>query len=354
MDNGMRVSQGQMKTDAVNTTLGLNGPIYEVFFRRWSADNRIVTPMTTIKNHMIPGVRQYSGSVFRRPSTGSLTYWARAGLTFFTLEDAARASFYEPVHGEQTTDRTFVTGALGAAIQRQLNTDLSASVAADVAAEPPNAQSLYIAVQRPGTKAWRSGNPGLKASVRASLRGVVAGYGATLEASAGHVWDYINVAGTTAGGRNYWTFENVDAVLLSVGLKGNWRYLQLAAGYTWANRDPGNRPLAEVPPLYLTYTLRSPRVGKGWAYWRHAYNDAQTRVDEALLEQPTESWNRFDAGIVYDIHPVRLSLEVENVFDELYTQHMSYLRSAFATGVRVYEPGRVIRFNVTLAATGLQ
>ena len=33
-------------------------------------------------------------------------------------------------------------------------------------------------------------------------------------------------------------------------------------------------------------------------------------------------------------------LGVRNVFDELYVEHLAYLRDPFATGTRVPEPGR--------------
>ena len=351
MDNGLRLSMGQMRTDAANTTVGLTGSMYEAFYRRWNADNQIRTPKQSIDNHMMPGVNQLLASVFHGPRAGSLTYWGRLGFTYFTIEDTDRSSFYEAVHGAQSTHRTFLTWAAGVSAHKPVVSQVTGTVSADVTSEPPAAQSMYIAVERPPGKAWRAGHPGLRAPVRASLRGTLAGGGMSLEASAAYVWDYVNLNGATVDSQTYWTYANVDAVLLSVGLQADWRYLQLAAGYTWANRYPDDTPLAEVPPLYVTYTLRSPSIGRGWLYWRHMYNDAQHRVDLEIDEVPTDSWNRFDAGIVYDVHSLRLSLEVENIFDELYTQHLSYLRSPFASGVRVYEPGRSVRFNVVMFAS---
>jgi len=44
---------------------------------------------------------------------------------------------------------------------------------------------------------------------------------------------------------------------------------------------------------------------------------------------------------------VNLALEVENVTDALYTHHLSYLRDPFAAGLRVWEPGRIVRLTAS-------
>ena len=102
----------------------------------------------------------------------------------------------------------------------------------------------------------------------------------------------------------------------------------------------------EIPPFSLRYTAKSPTVSGLSGYVRHTYNDAQTRVDEDLQEAPTTSWHRVDLGVTYRLKDVRLALEVNNLTDELYYQHMSYLRNPYSSGARLYEPGRTVYLNL--------
>jgi len=43
---------------------------------------------------------------------------------------------------------------------------------------------------------------------------------------------------------------------------------------------------------------------------------------------------------------MRAGLDIENLTDELYHQHLSYLRNPYSAGVTVNEPGRTIRLSV--------
>ena len=53
--------------------------------------------------------------------------------------------------------------------------------------------------------------------------------------------------------------------------------------------------------------------------------------------------------LIEDVHSLKLiSLEVENITNTLYYQHLSYLRDPFASGSRVYEPGTTVRLNFRL------
>ncbi len=81
---------------------------------------------------------------------------------------------------------------------------------------------------------------------------------------------------------------------------------------------------------------------------RHTYNDAQTRIDENFNESPTASWHHVDLGLTYRMQQMRFALELNNLTDELYHQHMSYLRNPYSSGAKVYEPGRTITLNVLL------
>lgn len=353
MDNRLRQSTMLMSTDATNLTLGLVGPHYELFYRRWYADNIIASPSMTIRNDLIPDVRQLSASLYYDRSTAGILYWVRGGLSRFSMHEQEREAFFEPLYGDLATTRTFVNLGLGAALRRQMSDQLSGVLTLDVAAEPPSAQALYIAVQRMMTKPWWSGNPGLDQPVRVSLRGKVRYRKIALELSGGHVWNYADMISRTVGTRAYQTYDNFNMQYVSAHLNAQWNWVAVSTGYTYAERTATHTPLAEIPPFFVSYTLTSPLVGKSQVYWRQTYNDAQTRVDRLLTEIPTTSWHRVDIGASYLFGQVKLSMEVENLFDKLYSQHLSYLRDPFASGVRVYEPGRTVRLNLIVLATKL-
>ncbi len=347
MDNGLRRSNMSMYTDATNLTVGATGPFYDIFYRRWDADNRIITPTTTINNHLMPAVQHWNAAAIYEDLYKNIRYWGRFGIGVLS-HDEARSAFFEPLYGEVESKRVFAHGAAGGSWQFVQREDVQGKLVADVIIDPPSAQSMFITVQRPMGKPWWSGNPDLNAPIRGSLRSEIRSYGAGVELSASYVWDYVNLVGRSAGatGQNYFTYDNVDALLLSVSVNGSWRYLDTHAGYTRASVEPSGHPLSEVPPLYVSYIVKSPQVYGAVAWLRHEYNDAQTRIDESLREFPSRAWHRFDLGVNYAAGPLVFGLEAVNLFDELYARHMSYARNPYSAGTSVYEPGRTLRLNV--------
>ncbi len=47
-----------------------------------------------------------------------------------------------------------------------------------------------------------------------------------------------------------------------------------------------------------------------------------------------------------ELQHTRFKLEIVNLFDAHYYQHLSYQRDPFAAGLHVYEPGRMVRLSV--------
>lgn len=348
MDAGLREGLMAMQTDATNLTLGLTGDSYDVYYRRWNADNEIVTPMTSISNHLMPDVNLLSGALYYQEAQDNTVVWGRLGLAYHFIEDKDRIDFHQVAHANAKDHRTHVTFSLGGRYLYRLSRDLSGTLTADIISEPPPSENLYIAVERPMGKAWWAGNPTLRAPIRFSTRSEIQSHGASLELYGTHVWDYVNLVGRLVGTRTYRTYENVDAVFLGFNLTGNWQYLDLTAGYTWASTTTDDSALVEIPPLSAAYTLKSPHYRGLSGYLRHTWNDAQTRVDASLNETPTPSWHRLDIGATFRISTVRLALEVNNLTNELYYQHLSYLRNPYSSGMRVFEPGRTVRLNAIL------
>lgn len=134
--------------------------------------------------------------------------------------------------------------------------------------------------------------------------------------------------------------------MLGFNFEAGWKYLNVNAVYTYAQNKTNDSPLAEIPPFKITSTISSPEFSGLSGFVKHTYTDSQNRVDLNLSESSTPSWNKIDLGISYLYQTVRITLEAENITNELYYQHLSYMRDPFASGAKVFEPGRTIRLSV--------
>ena len=346
MDNGLRVSTMSMVTDASNTTVGLTGGFYEAYYRHWNADNRIITPMATIENHLMPDVTVIGGALQKSYSSLHWGASAKAGAIYHRMGDDARLDFYKPLYPDAKQTRLIPTFGFTGFYKSLLANKIIGVLTAEIASDAPATENMYITVRKPMGKPNWMGNPTLDQPVKAGLRGSLAYRGASIELFATQVWNYINFIAATAGTTKYMTYDNIDAVLTGANISGQWKYLDLSAFYTWANNSTNDSAMAEIPPLMVMTTLKSPNYRGLKGQLRHTFADAQTRIDESLGEQSSPSWHRLDANVSYAIGALRLVMDVENITDELYHQHMSYLRDPYAAGVQLYEPGRTFRFTV--------
>lgn len=347
MDNGLRVSNMSMVTDATNFTVGATGSFYEVYYRNWDADNNITTPMTSIENHLIPNVSVASAALQKQIDKPHWGISGKAGLMYHKMGDAERLAFFKALYPDAEDSRLLPTFGLNAYFKTMLSKEVLGVVSAELASDAPATENMYITVQKPMGKPYWLGNPTMDAPLKAGMRARAMYKGAALEFFATHIWNYVNFTKASAGMVNYMTYDNIDAVLTGFNFTGEWKYVDLNASYAWAENKTGDSPLSEIPPLTVTTTLKSPSYKGLKAQLRHTYADAQTRIDESLDESTTPAWNRFDLGVSYKSRGIRFALEVENLTDELYYRHMSYLRNPYASGVTLYEPGRTFRFTMT-------
>ncbi|MCP4549804.1 MAG: TonB-dependent receptor [bacterium] len=352
MDSELRNKPMLMVSDADNLTAGITGENYEIFYRNWDIENFFDNPMMHIDNHMIPNLRLFSATVNKHfhPEPG-VELGVRLGVQRQWLGDTQRLSFHKALHADAEDQRWFVPFGLMASKVKSLGNDLVAGLQADLGSEPPHPRDLYIAVQKPMNKPWWSGNPELKAPMRGTVRARLNGMGAKLEVYATRIWDYANLCSTSipldGGSRAYMSFENIEAGLVGVNLTYERRYLDLRATYTIGKNISEDRPLAEVQPFTLETTVKAPHW-RGFGLWlRHVYADKQTRVDTSLSETATPSWYRYDMGLSWRSERVALNLEIENLADEEYSQHLSYQRDPFAAKMRVLAPGRQLRLAVS-------
>ncbi|MBT8377951.1 MAG: hypothetical protein KJN64_01835 [Ignavibacteria bacterium] len=348
MTNQLRVSTGNMESDAKNLTIGAIGNFYEVFFRNWNIDNVIATPMTTINNNMLPNVNMYSVSLFKKIDFSKLSISGRAGVVHHSVENDERLNFYKTLYPDAESSRWFPTVGLSASYSTIFAEVWNVAGLIEAATEAPETEYLFIAVQKPMTKPNWSGNPKLNQPVRTTLRGSIGYNFFNFEAFATRVWNYVNLKKAVVETKPYTTYENVDAFMLGFNFSFYWRFIEMIAGYTNAQNTTNNTPLSEIPPLSISTKLTSPAIYNTVVYVKHTYNNAQLRVDETLNETTTPAWNKFDVGTVYNAGSFLISLEIENLTNTLYYQHLSYLRDPFSSGNRVYEPGTTVRFNFRL------
>jgi len=349
MTNQLRVSTGTMESDAKNLTIGAIGNFYEVFFRNWNIDNVIATPMTTINNNMLPDVSMYSASLFRKIDLEKISISGRVGIAHHNIGSEDRLDFYKSLYPDAELSRWFPTFGLSANFSTMISDGWSTSGLLEAASEAPETEYLFIAVQKPMAKPNWSGNPTLIQPIRTTLRGSIGYNYFNLEAFGTRVWNYVTLKQASVGTKPYTTYENVDAYMIGFNFRFDWNFIEVYAGYTYAQNTTSKSPLSDIPPLNVVTKLISPAFYNTVIFIKHIFNNSQLRVDETLNESTTPAWNKFDIGVMYNTKTFLISLEVENITNTLYYQHLSYLRDPFASGSRVYEPGTTVRLNFRLS-----
>jgi len=154
---------------------------------------------------------------------------------------------------------------------------------------------------------------------------------------------YENVAATLTGGDVDFSGSLTGALLFS----GNASFTR-GSKATDPQRGITSPYLAEMPPLMGRAALR---YDKAWAFGEIEAVVAarQDRVDKDLLEQPTPGYAVFNLRAGGRVKMLRISFALDNVLDRQYTNHLSYQRDPFRSGVRVPEPGRSVYMNVSWA-----
>jgi iron complex outermembrane receptor protein len=352
MNNGLRASTMTMSTLADQVTAGVSGRAWgtevEGYWRHWNASNVIATPMASRHNHLIPLYRQWSANAARGWTAGAWQASLRAGATRAVIADHLALRDYRALEPGAEAERWFAPFSASIGWRAA---DAGLAAIAEVASEAPGAEQLFIVVRRPMMPVRRPdwiGNPELDAPVRATLRGVAWLGAVEAEAHASRVADYVEPVRAAIGMTPVTTYAGVEAALAGVRLAARGRHLEWRAAYTAGWNLSGDRPLAEMAPLTASVTGRMP-LGRGLeGLARIEGAGRQSRVDPALAETGTPGWARLDLGIGWrGPRGAHVELEVENVTDAYFAQHLSYVRDPFASGARVTEPGRTVRITLT-------
>lgn len=349
MDNVLRTSANMtdMVTEAKNTMFGLVGSFYEVYARRWDATNHIIplsNPAMGKFNHMLPDVWRYGASLQHKIGTGPNPWLSlRAGAVQTRVGDDSQLALFQTLQPDAELDQwSFPLGATASHLV-DLSSQFLLGLSAELSSDAPGVQQQFIATDKPGTKPDWIGNPTLKDPVRATVRAALQREALQLEFFATHIWNYPYLVKQTQAMAMFQTYDGVDALLAGANIFATWKYFDGGINWNWGEKTEDKSPMAEIQPVTFFLKATSPTFGRFYAHALYQHAEGQKRVDESLDETSTGAWNRVDLGLVFEHGKYRVAADVENLSNVLYSQHLSYLRSPFASGVRVFEPGRTFR-----------
>jgi iron complex outermembrane receptor protein len=329
MDNGLRkTTMHYMRSEAKRIRAGLTGEIYDLYYDHWNVENIMKMGSMEHKQIPMPNYRMFGTTLGKSLPLENLSLFSKLGIEY-ALTDSAKA-------------RVFVPFALRLTLYSKISFEISSS--------SPDPKEVFFRFD--GMHGNFLGNYSLKQPIKFSL---------TFERSGNFlgspvinmylfshfVKDYVELSCKTEGMTKIVTFENTDALLLGYLFGISSEYIILNSSYTFGKNLKANDYLSEIPPLSLSLTLQTPTFYYTKAFLRFNYNDAQTRVSRTANETPVTSFRTFDAGIRFNFGNLNAEISLNNLLNENYYTYTSYRRDPFASGVRVYEPGRTLNFSLS-------
>ncbi|MCS7204461.1 MAG: TonB-dependent receptor [Leptospiraceae bacterium] len=153
------------------------------------------------------------------------------------------------------------------------------------------------------------------------------------------------------------TFKQVDAVMyggearMIYSLTDNY-ILKGGLSYTRGINETEDTNLPEIPPLKVKLALEY-LMNRFSVELEGVFADSQKLVDRNIGERRTAGWGIANLRFSYEINPdrrnlIKLNAGINNLFNRLYYEHLSYLRDLFASGLRIPEPGRSIYVNLEM------
>jgi iron complex outermembrane receptor protein len=278
--------------------------------------------------------------------------------------ELANTTLYTAYHGTTSTRAVdyLPTGYLRAGVRA--GAGWTAMIGAGHSTRLPDQQERFYGLKRMGTD-WL-GNPDLSPSrntgVDGELRFARGGVDAGVAVFAYRINDYIRVVNqarlfavpgvmnTTA--RSY---ANVDA--WSRGLEAH--ATAPLGGALFASADLSlvrstiseqgllDTDLPEIPPARLRVRLRYDRPR-----WNAAIEGVasarQEHVAADLREVPAAAFAAMNLLGGLRVRRLNIAAAIDNVFDTLYSEHLSFQRDPFRSGVPVYEPGRTASVSMSV------
>jgi len=340
MDNGLRKTMMYMRTDAKRIRAGLTGEIYDLYYDHWNVENIMMMGSMEHRQIPMPNYRMFGTTLGKSLPLGNLSLFSKLGIEY-ALTDSAKARVFVPFALRLSLDANLLPFA---------PVPKYSKISFEISSSSPDPREVFFRFR--GMHRNFLENYFLKQPIKFSL---------TFERSCNFlgssvinmyffshfVKDYVEISGKTEGMTKIVTFENTDALLLGYLFGFSSEYLILNSSYTFGKNLKANDYLSEIPPLSLSLTLQTPTFYYTKAFLRFNYNDAQTRVSKTANETPVTSFRTFDAGIRFNFGNLKAEISLNNLLNENYYKYMSYRRDPFASGVRVYEPGRTLNFSLS-------
>ena len=218
----------------------------------------------------------------------------------------------------------------------------------------PDPQERYIALRKPMKNPDWIGNPNLKppknTELDIGLKYKKTGVKFETTAFYSYVEDYIYLTKTTAT-KQATSYKNINARFYGFdfstiyNIKGFY-FVEFGGAYQIGKKTSGqDKDLAEIPPFKLRSSISFDDTQK---FVRldiiHAFK--QTKIDSSLNEQKTPEWTTVNIKAGFKYKKFSLTAGIDNLFNQTYYTHLSYLRDPFSTGMKVPEPGRFIYVNI--------
>jgi iron complex outermembrane receptor protein len=148
-------------------------------------------------------------------------------------------------------------------------------------------------------------------------------------------------------------YHNTEALYAGGGVSGDWRCLSslslaASADYVWAKDLASGLPLAQIPPLSGSATLRGhlfddrlvPALSVRWAV-RQGRVDADPASGSGIDPGKTPGWAVVDVRVTWlESAWGEAAIGCDNLFDRTYADHLAKAETFDPTVTRVDEPGR--------------
>jgi len=301
-----------------------------------------------ISNKLMPNVDQFSINLSTDYSFGKFNTFAKGGVQYFRFKDGSRNNFYKELFPDAKDNRFFISAGLIGTYSTQLMDNLIFSASAEVATDAPEAEQLYIAVQRIMSNPDWSGNPTLNQPLRATLRTSLNFDLIKLELFGNYVANYIDVVKKMRSLKPAMTYDNVNALIAGTNITFSYKWIESNLVYLWGENYDSKKPLAEIAPLSVFTIVKTPELSGFRFLLNHRYENAQRRVNVDLKEFKTAAWNSIGVGIEFTLNFITLTLQSNNLLNHNYVKYLSYSRSPFSAGIPIYEPGRSVTFTISM------
>jgi len=122
--------------------------------------------------------------------------------------------------------------------------------------------------------------------------------------------------------------------------------------YLFGQNNDIDEPIPEIAPLTANYSLKYNLNNlNGWFEVNGLSVTKQDRISATYGESKTEGYNIFGLAVGYQIKNVLLRLDVHNILDEMYYDHLNrnFSKNIEDSGLPYYEQGRNITFNIEIS-----